>query len=403
MTNKTTKTFMRLAFLGTAIATLTACEQGGGLDFDLRNFGQGGFSTSAAARNASSSRPEADARGIISYPGYQVAVARRGDTVESVAARVGLPAAELASYNAVQPGAPLRQNEVLALPRRVAEPGAVTGINAGGATSGAIDVSTIASGAIDRAEAGNPPSAAGSTATPAAAKPITAPAGPEPTRHKVVRGETAYSIARSYDVNVRALADWNGLGNDLAVREGQILLIPVSAGRASVQETVTAPGEGSPTPTPPSAAKPLPAETPAAASEPVKTPPAPDLGTTSSSKLSMPVNGKIIRGYQKGKYEGIDIAAAAGAPVGAAGDGVIAAITKDTKQVPIIVIRHGDPKDKKALLTVYANVDKITVKKGDKVKRGQPIAAVRASDPAFMHFEVRLGVESTDPMSYLTQ
>jgi hypothetical protein len=38
-----------------------------------------------------------DAQGVISYPGYQVAVARRGDTVGSVAARVGLSAQELAS------------------------------------------------------------------------------------------------------------------------------------------------------------------------------------------------------------------------------------------------------------------------------------------------------------------
>ena len=39
--------------------------------------------------------------------------------------------------------------------------------------------------------------------------------------------------------------------------------------------------------------------------------------------------------------------------------------------------------------------------KGDKVKRGQTIATVRAGDPAFLHFEVRKGVESVDPMGYL--
>ena len=36
-----------------------------------------------------------------SYPGYQVAVARRGDTAASVAARIGLSASELANYNAI--------------------------------------------------------------------------------------------------------------------------------------------------------------------------------------------------------------------------------------------------------------------------------------------------------------
>ena len=110
----------------------------------------------------------------------------------------------------------------------------------------------------------------------------------------------------------------------------------------------------------------------------------------------MPAQGKIIRGYQKKKNDGIDIGASAGAVVAAAGDGTVAAITKDTQQVPILVIRHAGN-----LLTVYANIDGITVKKGDKVTRGQKLATVRASDPAFLHFEVRQGFESVDPMPYL--
>ena len=110
----------------------------------------------------------------------------------------------------------------------------------------------------------------------------------------------------------------------------------------------------------------------------------------------MPVSGKIIRGYQKKKNDGIDIAASAGTSVAAAGDGTVAAITKDTEGVPILVVRHAGN-----LLTVYANIDAINVKKGDKVKRGQAIAKVRASSPAFLHFEVRQGFDSVDPMPYL--
>ena len=64
--------------------------------------------------------------------------------------------------------------------------------------------------------------------------------------------------------------------------------------------------------------------------------------------------------------------------------------------MPILVVRHAGN-----LLTVYANIDAIAVKKGDKVKRGQAIAKVRASDPAFLHFEVRQGFDSVDPMPYL--
>ena len=49
----------------------------------------------------------------------------------------------------------------------------------------------------------------------------------DPVRHRVESGETAYSIARLYGVSVTALASWNGLGPDLAVRENQELLIPI--------------------------------------------------------------------------------------------------------------------------------------------------------------------------------
>lgn len=392
------------AMLG--LLALAACEPGGGFDPDLRNFGNsGGLDTTAAATQATAARPAADSRGILSYPGYQVAVARRGDTVDSVAARVGLPVQDLASYNAVAPGATLREGEVLALPRRVAESGPVIGapVAAGTAAGGRIDVTTIASGAIDRASGTAPAAGAAPAAAPVSAAGSGSTIGAtEPIRHRVMRGETAYSVARLYNVNVKALADWNGLGPDLAVREGQTLLIPVAATRTAAAEIpVTAPGQGSPTPTPPSAATPLPAEKTKPAAEAVKTPPAADLGAqktaaSGTARLAMPVSGKIIRGYQKKKNEGIDIAAAAGTSVKAAGDGTVAAITKDTDQVPILVIRHEGN-----LLTVYANIDGISVAKGDKVKRGQPIAKVRTSDSAFLHFEVRQGFDSVDPVPYL--
>jgi len=41
------------------------------------------------------------------------------------------------------------------------------------------------------------------------------------------------------------------------------------------------------------------------------------------------------------------------------------------------------------------------VAKGDKVKRGQTIAVVRAGSPSFLHFEVRNGIDAVDPMPYL--
>ncbi len=55
------------------------------LDPDLRRYGPGGFSTAGAATQAVQARPQTDARGVITYPNYQVAVTQDGDTVATVA------------------------------------------------------------------------------------------------------------------------------------------------------------------------------------------------------------------------------------------------------------------------------------------------------------------------------
>ena len=49
-------------------------------------------------------------------------MAQRGDSAADVAARIGLPPNELARFNGMEPSDNLREGEVLALPRRVAEP-----------------------------------------------------------------------------------------------------------------------------------------------------------------------------------------------------------------------------------------------------------------------------------------
>ena len=371
-------------FLASAL-TLSACA-GTPFDIDLRDLGNG-FDTSDAARSATASRPRADGRGIISYPGYQIAVARRGDTVADVAERVGLTTEELARHNGLDPNVTLRANEVLALPRRVAEPSsAAGGITSGPIGNSGVDISTLAGNAIDRS----------GPATPGRAASAREAAGVEPIRHQVEAGETAFTISRLYNVSVRALADWNGLGADLNVREGQYLLIPVvidPPAAAPVAPSAEQSADAA-VPEPPSATTPLP-DARSATPVPVPTPEAPNLGANSDSRLVMPVNGTIIRDFSKGTNEGIDIAAPIGTNVMAAGDGVVAAITRDTDQVPIIVLRHVDN-----LLTVYAGVDNLSVKKGDTVRRGQRIAVIRDADPAFLHFEVRNGLDSVNPMGF---
>lgn len=375
-----------------ATALLVGCSKP--IDFDLRDLGDG-FDTTEAALNPPN-RPRPDDRGVISYPNYQVVVAQQGDTMRTIAGRVGLDAATLASYNGVGPDVVLRRDEVIALPSRVAEPTVATG-----AIQGApIDVTSIASAAIDRA---GPQTITPSALPPAAtspAAPVTQPGSTEPIRHQVQRGETPYSIARLYNVPVRSIAEWNGLGADLAVREGQYLLIPVpGASPPPLATPVTPPGVGSETPVPPSSTEPLPDENPSAPVPAEATPPAPDIGQQApapAAQFVQPVTGSIIRAYAPGRNEGIDIGAAAGSEVRAAAAGTVAAVTTDTNGIAIVVIKHAG-----GLLTVYTHVDNLTVAKDATVTQGQVIGRVRAGDPAFVHFEVRRGTQSADPAEFL--
>lgn len=375
-----------------ACLLLTACDEP--LDLDLRGGLGGRLDTASAARTATADRPAPDQRGVISYPSYQVAVARRGDTVASLADRIGGNAEEIARFNGIQTGDRLRKDEIVALPSRVAEP-------AGGPIQPPedVDISSLAGNAIEEADSQRVES---STLSPART-------GVEPTRHKVERGETAYTIARLYDVSVRSLAEWNGLGSDFAVREGQFLLIPVALPGETTEgfeeeedDAVTNPGTGSPTPEPPSASQPLPQDDTEPAAKPAETTAAPDLGedqsqaASSNARMSMPVQGDIIREYSKGKNDGIDISASPGTSVKSAADGVVAAITEDTNGIPIIVVKHPDN-----LLTVYSNVANVAVKKGDQVGRGDKLAEIRRDGTAAVHFEVREGFDSVDPAPYL--
>jgi len=381
-----------------ALIVVSGC--GNGMDFDLRgNFGNAP-STADAARSAAATarRPEPDARGIISYPGYQVAVARRGDDVTTLAARIGGDADSIARYNGLEPGDRLRDGEILALPERVAEP-------AGGPiTPGGVDITTLAGNAIAKADANAVETTPLEPTAPAATRRPADVSGVEPVRHKVERGETAYSIARLYGVSVRSLADWNGLDSNFTVREGQYLLIPVALPekpRSAIapQRPTTLPGEGTVPPPPPSASEPLPAQDTRPAAEPVETTAAPDLGqdaAPSGARMILPVKGDIIRDFQPGKNEGLDIASQPGAPVRAAAAGTVAAITEDTKGMPIVVVKHPDN-----LLTVYSNIANVAVKKGDRIARGDRLAEIRSDGAAAMHFEVREGFDAVDPTPYL--
>ena len=368
------------ALLAGAALSLSAC--GSDRDMDLRNLFSNPADTSAAARVAVFSRPAPDERGIITYPSYRVAVAGQSDTLATLAARLGADAESLGRLNGLSPEDLLRPGELVALPED---------FTPAPQAAAEVDIQEMVEGAIATADAGASPF------------PAPSPGGIEPARHRVAPGETAYSIARAYGISVQRLAEWNALDAGYALREGQHLLIPAVSGEPRSDSTAaldfTKPGVGTPTPQPPSAAEPLP-EADATVSEPVEAPNfAPDLGKTlppSDAPMDLPVRGIVIREYVKGENDGLDLAAEAGEPVRAAAAGTVGAVTTDSDGITIIVIRH--PSD---MLTIYSNVANVAVAKGDAVERGGKIAEVPTDGPAAIHFQVREGLDSVNPMDYV--
>ena len=117
-----------------------------------------------------------------------------------------------------------------------------------------------------------------------------------------------------------------------------------------------------------------------------------------------PVKGKILSKYgllAKGlRNDGINISANKGDPVFASKDGKVVYAGNEIQAFGnLILIKHYDNKT-----TAYAHLDKIKVKKGQTVKKGEVIAALgnsgKVSKPQ-LHFELRDSNGPLNPLKYL--
>ena len=366
---------------------LSACGNSplNNFDFDFRG---NSFDTSDAALQATQSRPQADELGIINYPTYQVAIARRGDTVESMAIRLGQDANELARYNGLAEGQRLRNGEVLALPKISRSPSQYS------ADDEEIEETTLSKDINVLELADTALKVAGGSNNNRIKRNSTDPKNlVDPIKHKVVRGETAFIISRLYNISVRSLADWNGLDSDYTVREGQILIVPLVDKK--VQKKFKKEEIASVAPPPPSSKKPQPRNI---AKQEAIEPSNISISVPESGRMAYPIEGLVIREYSKNKNDGIDFTAQAGTRVVAADTGVVATVTEDTNQIAIVVLKH--PKN---ILTVYANLTNIQVSTNQNVLRGEVIGEIPEGDPPYLHFEIREGFESIDPLEYLNE
>lgn len=248
---------------------------------------------------------------------------------------------------------------------------------------------------------------------------------PAPVDYKVRSEDTLYSLSQLFDVSIYQLAKTNNLSVPYRLTSGQYLRIPskyeqydedyqqrtVVASVAKVEKTplnekmyenrevysdtdTTDPSQKFDT----SFVERL------RISEPIERPKNIVLTSSKNQRFTWPVKGKVISGYgakDDGLYnEGINIAVPKGAPITASSDGVVAYVGGDLKSYGnLVLIKHGG-----GITTAYAHLDKIKVKKGQKVGKNQIIGSAGSTGSVAssqLHFEIRKGSKTYDPKKYL--
>ena len=222
---------------------------------------------------------------------------------------------------------------------------------------------------------------------------------PSPQTHTVQKGETLYSISRRYDMSVSALSRMNALQEPYTIHVGQILKVNnASSGKITSSATKTTASKTSSAPS----IAPAKATAKTTTATPRRTVSVPQ--SQSKKRFMWPVKGKVISSFgstqKKKQNDGINIAAAKGTTVKAAETGTIGYAGNQLKGYGnLILIRHSN-----GWMTAYAHNDKMMVKKGQKVKKGQPIATVgqtgNVTTPQ-LHFEIRYKTKVVNPKTYL--
>jgi septal ring factor EnvC (AmiA/AmiB activator) len=129
--------------------------------------------------------------------------------------------------------------------------------------------------------------------------------------------------------------------------------------------------------------------------------------TTDIGRLDWPVNGTFL--YRFGRYvnpnntttrwNGIGISAPVGTSVKSVSAGTVAYAGPMGTYGNTVILEHGGGD-----YSVYGSLERIDVRKGTRVIKGQALGTVGVSDPALgahLHFEIRRGGPAVDPAEWL--
>ena len=253
--------------------------------------------------------------------------------------------------------------------------------------------------------------------------------------HTVQAGETGIAIAQAYGVRWMDMVAVNGLTEPYVLRIGQRLRLPNGAGQSTppAYTPSTPPRNGGDPMVSRAAAFDIDINDVVSGSQPALShgaapiaptplPSGPKVTAATGGRKGVPMNATLatptsfggafqwpVTGALTAKFgsagggkvnEGIDIAAAMGAPVSASARGVVVYSGDEIGVLGgLVLIDHGG-----GWVSAYGRLSRYTVVRGDSVSAGQVIGAVGdtgyGKGPA-LHFQLRRDLEPVDPLTHL--
>ena len=202
------------------------------------------------------------------------------------------------------------------------------------------------------------------------------PPGRKGVYHVVERHQTLYRICKTYGVDLKGVASFNGIADPSKIETGQRIFIPgakkVLKVEIYIDDVAAEQGEKS---------------------------------KIAYKKFDFiwPVEGKItdvFEGSENKRHQGIDIACSIGTPIKASNAGMVIYSNNTIKGYGnLIIIRHSEE-----YVTVYAHNQVNLVEERAWIEKGQIIGKVgqtgRATGP-HLHFEIRKNNKAMDPLLFL--